>query len=96
MSLWPLILYFGMMSLIGHIAFAALDDKSHSVHSYSINGSHLGSKYVSGRVTGLTTASDFLVVADDAGDVCFNIFVWFVSVTHFVSLFQVTMSRLYG
>lgn len=25
---------------------------------------------MSGRVTGLTTASDFLVVADDAGDVC--------------------------
>lgn len=53
----------------GHIAFAALDDKSHSVHSFSVNGCHLGSKYVSGRVTGLTTASDYLVVADDAGDV---------------------------
>lgn len=66
----PVFLYFGITPLVGHIAFAALDDKSHSVHSYSINGSHLGSKYVSGRVTGLTTASDFLVVADDAGDVC--------------------------
>jgi len=29
----------------------------------------LGSKYVSGRVTGLTTALDHLVVADDAGDI---------------------------
>lgn len=36
---------------------------------YSINGAHLGSKYVSGRVTGLTTANDYLVVADDAGDI---------------------------
>lgn len=54
---------------LGHIAFSALDDTSHSVHVYSVNGSHLGSKYVSGRVTGLTTASDYLVVADDAGDI---------------------------
>lgn len=53
----------------GHIAFSAMDDTSHSVHVYSINGTHLGSKYVSGRVTGLTTANDYLVVADDAGDV---------------------------
>lgn len=53
----------------GHIAFSALDDTSHSVHVYSINGSHLGSKYVSGRVTGLATASDYLIVADDAGDI---------------------------
>lgn len=57
------------MYLIGHIAFSALDDVSHSVHVYNINGTSLGSKYVSGRVTGLTTASDFLVVADDAGDI---------------------------
>lgn len=55
--------------LIGHIAFSAVDDMSHSVHVYSINGAHLGSKYVSGRVTGLTTANDYLVVADDAGDI---------------------------
>lgn len=54
---------------IGHIAFSALDDTSHSVHVYSINGTSLGSKYVSGRVTGLATASDNLVVADDAGDI---------------------------
>lgn len=54
---------------IGHIAFSAVDDTSHSVHVYSINGGHLGSKYVSGRVTGLTTANDYLVVADDAGDI---------------------------
>lgn len=53
----------------GQIAFSALDDKSHSVHVYSVNGANLGSKYVSGRVTGLTTASDHLVVADDAGDI---------------------------
>lgn len=56
-------------SPIGHIAFSAVDDTSHSVHVYSINGAHLGSKYVSGRVTGLTTANDYLVVADDAGDI---------------------------
>lgn len=54
---------------VGHIAFSALDDTSHSVHVYSINGVHLGSKYVSGRVTGLTTISDYLIVVDDAGDV---------------------------
>lgn len=53
----------------GHIAFSALDDTSHSVHVFSINGTHLGSKYVSGRVTGLTTANDNLIVADDAGDI---------------------------
>lgn len=53
----------------GHIAFSAMDDSSHSVHVYSINGTHLGSKYVSGRVTALTTANDNLVVADDAGDI---------------------------
>lgn len=52
----------------GHIAFSALDDTSHSVHVFGINGSNLGSKYVSGRVTGLTTSSDYLIVADDAGD----------------------------
>ncbi|KAL9909105.1 neurobeachin-like protein 1 isoform 2-T2 [Glossina fuscipes fuscipes] len=57
------------VSYHGHIAFSALDDTSHSVHVYSINGTNLGSKYVSGRVTGLTTASDYLVVADDAGDI---------------------------
>ncbi|KAM7358806.1 neurobeachin-like protein 1 isoform 2-T3 [Cochliomyia hominivorax] len=57
------------VSYHGHIAFSALDDTSHSVHVYSINGTSLGSKYVSGRVTGLATASDYLVVADDAGDI---------------------------
>lgn len=57
-----------LLFITGHIAFSALDDASHSVHVYSINGTSLGSKYVSGRVTGLATASDYLVVADDAGD----------------------------
>lgn len=56
------------VSSTGQIAFSALDDISHSVHVYSINGVSLGSKYVSGRVTGLTTSSDYLVVSDDAGD----------------------------
>ncbi|BFF98031.1 neurobeachin-like protein 1 [Drosophila madeirensis] len=60
---------FVTLSYHGHIAFSALDDTSHSVHVYSINGSSLGSKYVSGRVTGLACASDYLVVADDAGDI---------------------------
>lgn len=46
-----------------------MDDNSHSVHVYSINGVSLGSKFVAGRVTGLTTASDHLVVSDDAGDI---------------------------
>ncbi|XP_021704634.1 neurobeachin-like protein 1 isoform X1 [Aedes aegypti] len=56
------------LSYQGHIAFSALDDTSHSVHVFSINGVNLGSKYVSGRVTGLSTATDYLVVSDDAGD----------------------------
>ncbi|XP_001983501.2 neurobeachin-like protein 1 isoform X2 [Drosophila grimshawi] len=60
---------FVTVSYHGHIAFSALDDTSHSVHVYSINGASLGSKYVSGRVTGLVCASDYLVVADDAGDI---------------------------
>ncbi|XP_055608825.1 neurobeachin-like protein 1 isoform X2 [Uranotaenia lowii] len=60
---------FVTLSYQGHIAFSALDDTSHSVHVFSINGVNLGSKYVSGRVTGLTTATDYLVVSDDAGDV---------------------------
>ncbi|XP_067645671.1 neurobeachin-like protein 1 isoform X3 [Eurosta solidaginis] len=60
---------FVTVSYHGHIAFSALDDTSHSVHVYSINGTSLGSKYVSGRVTGLNTATDYLVVADDAGDI---------------------------
>lgn len=66
-DLCPSLSYFYTQT--GHIAFSAVDDTSHSVHVYSINGSHLGSKYVSGRVTGLTTANDYLVVADDAGDI---------------------------
>lgn len=41
---------------------------SHSVHVFSVNGVSLGSKYVLGRVTGLTVAGDYLVVVDDAGD----------------------------
>lgn len=53
----------------GHVAFSALDDTSFSVHVYSINGTHLGSKYVSGRVTNLSTMEDHLIVADDAGDI---------------------------
>lgn len=63
------ILNFNSDSGLGYIAFSALDDTSHSVHVFSINGTHLGSKYVSGRVTGLTTANDNLIVADDAGDI---------------------------
>lgn len=58
----------------GHVAFSALDDTSFSVHVYSINGSHLGSKYVSGRVTHLSTLGDHLVVADDAGDITISRF----------------------
>lgn len=38
------------------------------MHVFSVNGSSLGSKYVAGRVTGLATAGDCLVVVDDAGD----------------------------
>uniref|UniRef100_A0A336KCC2 CSON006833 protein n=1 Tax=Culicoides sonorensis TaxID=179676 RepID=A0A336KCC2_CULSO len=57
------------LSYQGHIAFSAVDYKSHSVHVYSINGVSLGSKYVAGRVTGLTTAGEHLVVSDDAGDI---------------------------
>ncbi|XP_055373526.1 neurobeachin-like protein 1 isoform X2 [Condylostylus longicornis] len=57
------------ISYQGHIAFSALDDTSHSVHVFNVNGYSLGSKYVSGRVTGLTTASDYLIVVDDAGDI---------------------------
>lgn len=53
----------------GQVAFSALDDTSFSVHVYSINGTHMGSKYVSGRVTNLSTIGDHLVVADDAGDI---------------------------
>uniref|UniRef100_A0A182T0Y0 BEACH domain-containing protein n=1 Tax=Anopheles maculatus TaxID=74869 RepID=A0A182T0Y0_9DIPT len=64
------------LSYQGHIAFSALDDTSHSVHVFSINGVSLGSKYVSGRVTGLTSASDYLVVSDDAGDVTMSAPVW--------------------
>ncbi|XP_069696255.1 neurobeachin-like protein 1 isoform X1 [Periplaneta americana] len=56
------------LSSQGHIAFSANDKTSHSVHVFSVNGVNLGSKYVSGRVTGLTIAGDHLVVVDDAGD----------------------------
>lgn len=68
LSLFALLLVL-LSSTAGHIAFSALDDTSHSVHVYSINGASLGSKYVSGRITGLACASDYLVVADDAGDI---------------------------
>ncbi|XP_039288405.1 neurobeachin-like protein 1 isoform X2 [Nilaparvata lugens] len=56
------------ISLQGQIAFSANDKKSNSVHVFSINGTSLGSKYVSGRVTGLVAVGDCLVVVDDAGD----------------------------
>ncbi|XP_068086135.1 neurobeachin-like protein 1 [Anabrus simplex] len=52
----------------GHVAFAANDKTSNSVHVFSVNGTNLGSKYVSGRVTGLAIAGDHLIVGDDAGD----------------------------
>lgn len=38
------------------------------MHVFSVNGTSLGSKYVSGRVTGLAVAGDHLIVVDDAGD----------------------------
>lgn len=56
------------LSHLGHIAFTANDQASNSVHVYSVNGVHLGSKYVSGRVTGLVTVGENVVVVDDAGD----------------------------
>ncbi|XP_023703751.1 neurobeachin-like protein 1 isoform X2 [Cryptotermes secundus] len=56
------------LSSQGHIVFSATDKMSHSVHVFSVNGVSLGSKYVSGRVTGLAVAGDYLVVVDDAGD----------------------------
>ncbi|KAG8248538.1 Neurobeachin-like protein 1 [Homalodisca vitripennis] len=52
----------------GQIAFTASSVTSHSVHVFSVNGESLGSKYVAGRVTGLVTVGDCLVVVDDAGD----------------------------
>ena len=48
--------------------FVCFAQVSHSVHVFSVNGVNLGSKYVSGRVTGLAVAGDHLVVVDDAGD----------------------------
>nr|CAD7442709.1 unnamed protein product [Timema bartmani] len=56
------------LSSQGQIAFAANNKMSHSVHVFSTNGESLGSKYVSGRVTGLVAAGDYLVTVDDAGD----------------------------
>lgn len=56
-------------SFLGQLAFSVLDDNSNSVHAHSVNGVNLGSKYVSGRVTGLACASDHLVISDDAGDI---------------------------
>ncbi|XP_055695703.1 neurobeachin-like protein 1 [Lutzomyia longipalpis] len=60
---------FVTISYQGHVAFSALDDTSYSVHAFTVNGVHVGSKYVSGRVTSLATISDLLVVSDDAGDI---------------------------
>lgn len=60
---------FVAISYQGQVAFSALDDTSFSVHVYAINGQHLGSKYVSGRVTNLSPMGDHLIVADDAGDI---------------------------
>lgn len=45
---------------------------------FSVNGSSLGSKYVAGRVTGLATAGDCLVVVDDAGDLTMSRLLGFV------------------
>ncbi|XP_054270115.1 neurobeachin-like protein 1 [Macrosteles quadrilineatus] len=56
------------ISAQGHVAFAANSTTNHSVHVFSVNGESVGSKYVAGRVTGLATAGDCLVVVDDAGD----------------------------
>ncbi|KAE8751118.1 hypothetical protein FOCC_FOCC002203 [Frankliniella occidentalis] len=56
------------LSHLGHITFTANDKSSNSIHVYSVNGVHLGSKYVSGRVTGLVTVGENVVVVDDAGD----------------------------
>lgn len=53
----------------GQLAFSAIDDISNSVHVYNINGANFGSKYVSGQVTGLTTAGEHLIVADNVGDI---------------------------
>lgn len=60
---------FVTISYQGHVAFSALDDTSYSVHAFTVNGIHVGSKYVSGRVTSLATINDLLVVSDDAGDI---------------------------
>ncbi|CAH0384949.1 unnamed protein product [Bemisia tabaci] len=75
-SIWPIgcnpkttkVTFVGL-SFQGHLAFSARDSSSgDSVHVYSVNGENLGSKLVSGRVTGLATVSHCLVVVDDAGD----------------------------
>lgn len=62
------VITFLALSNHGHVAFSAHDQMSHSVHVFSVNGVHVGSKYVDGQVTGLAAAGDSLVVADDAGD----------------------------
>ncbi|XP_063234189.1 neurobeachin-like protein 1 isoform X2 [Bacillus rossius redtenbacheri] len=56
------------LSSQGHVAFAAASHVTHSLHVFSVNGESLGSKLVSGQVTGLAVAGDHLVVVDDAGD----------------------------
>lgn len=60
------------LSTHGHIAFSCKDETKHSVHVFSVNGTNLGSKYVAGQVTGLTTAGDCLVIVDDGGDLTIN------------------------
>lgn len=56
------------VQMFGSDVFVCFAQASHSVHVFSVNGVNLGSKYVSGRVTGLAVAGDHLVVVDDAGD----------------------------
>ncbi|KAG8229067.1 hypothetical protein J437_LFUL005700 [Ladona fulva] len=58
----------------GHVAFAAREKGSYSLHVYSINGQHLGSEPVPGRVSGLAVIGGgqnykhYIVTTDDAGD----------------------------
>ncbi|XP_065200473.1 neurobeachin-like protein 1 isoform X2 [Planococcus citri] len=59
---------FVTISVQGQIAFSVTDKVNHSIHVYSINGENLGSKYILGQVTSLTTVNDCVVVTDDAGD----------------------------
>lgn len=56
------------MSAQGHTVFSARDRCGCSLHVFTVNGTWVGSKRVSGRVTGLATAGDNVVCVDDAGD----------------------------